>query len=397
LASPQKNTPAIVLVHRLPLRGGTDMRNMQAIRALEPHGLAVFGLKGGRRPPPPDLDGVAWEAWDGELRTASLTGDWLRDPEAHPTDAWFDEQALAAVCALADRTGARLAVVEGLPLRRYIEPLRRRGLRVVLDAHNLEGPLARDLVAGRRDPLSSMIAARWELIEARAFAAADQVWVCSESDAARARELYPGTAPLVVVPNTVPVPSPEDGSERDPATLVYPAMYGYPPNVRAAELLLGEILPALAERLPDVRLQLVGESPTPAMEAAAARDPRVEVTGPVPDVAPYLAKATVLPVPLLQGGGTRIKILEALAARLPVVSTTKGAEGLDLTPGEHFLLADTTDEMVAALARVCLDGALRERLASAGEEVVRERYTQATADAAVAHALERLDPVSWPA
>jgi glycosyltransferase involved in cell wall biosynthesis len=126
-------------------------------------------------------------------------------------------------------------------------------------------------------------------------------------------------------------------------------------------------------RHPDWTLSLVGSNPSPAVLALRS-SPNVEVTGTVGDVRPYYRDALAAIVPLRVGGGTRLKILEAMAAGTPVISTALGAEGLAVSPGENILLTETAEQWVAALEAVSSDGALRSRLAGAGHALVRERY-----------------------
>jgi glycosyltransferase involved in cell wall biosynthesis len=110
------------------------------------------------------------------------------------------------------------------------------------------------------------------------------------------------------------------------------------PNAKAAEFLAREVLPAIRSRFPNARLQLVGRNPGPDV-LALGELPGVEVAANVPDVGVYLGRATLLAVPLDSGGGTRLKILEAFAAGLPVVSTPIGCEGIDATNGRHLWIA----------------------------------------------------------
>jgi glycosyltransferase involved in cell wall biosynthesis len=380
-------------VRRLPAHGGADIRSLQLISALRAAEPAVFGLTGDPVSRPEGAAVSAWESsGDEALYDPRPRLDWLRDPDAHSTDRWFTERAWSRLRATVKRTGAGVAVLETLALQRYIAPLRDLGLRVVVDAHNVEAAVAAELLQGRLDVLSRRLVARLRLVEERAFAAADQVWVCGTTDAERVRNLYPDVGVPMVVPNTVPVERYAGAAAPEPATLVYPGSFAYPPNARAVSTLLEEVFPAFAERVAHARLRLVGERPTGAMLAAAERDPRVEVTGAVPDVVPHLAAASAVPVPLREGGGTRFKVLEAMAAGVPVVSSAKGVEGLEVTPGEHFLPAETATEMVDALVAVCTDPGLRVRLAERGRALVAERYDQDAADAAVVAALRQLDP-----
>jgi glycosyltransferase involved in cell wall biosynthesis len=316
---------------------------------------------------------------------------WLKDPMGHPSDHWYSPVAEAELCEMVARVEPDVVVIEHLWLHRYIPRLKELGCRVVLDAHNLEGPLHEEVASGRNDPFSAMFAKRAAAIEAAALETVDQVWACSEDDARRIGELYPSAAPVIVVPNTIDVDRyARTGEPGPPTALLYPAVFEYLPNGLAAARLVDEIFPALANVRPDVRLALVGMGPTAHMEEAAARDPRIEVTGRVPDTLPYLHGAGVMPVPLHEGGGTRFKALEAFAAELPVVSTAKGVEGLGAVPGEHYLRAETTDEFVAALLGLFDDETEREALTSRALAFVQERYSLAAARESVTRALAAL-------
>src|SRR5207244_8232534 len=120
---------------------------------------------------------------------------WLGDPSAHPSDRWHPAVAAAELKELVDEMEPDVVLVGQLWLHHFIPGLRELGCRVVLDAQNLEGPLHAELAAPRRDRLSVTFAERAFAIEGRAFESVDQVWACSEHDAARARDLYPAAAP----------------------------------------------------------------------------------------------------------------------------------------------------------------------------------------------------------
>lgn len=144
------------------------------------------------------------------------------------------------------------------------------------------------------------------------------------------------------------------------------------PNAAAARFLAREVLPALRARVPGATLAVVGRDPPPDLLALNGT-PGIEVTGGVPDVKPYLLRASVLAVPLDAGGGTRLKILEAFAAGLPVVSTAVGAEGIDAQPGTHFALAERP-AFAAATAAVLADHAGSARMAERARELARAVY-----------------------
>src|SRR5207244_493040 len=122
------------------------------------------------------------------------------------------------------------------------------------------------------------------------------------------------------------------------------------------------------------RLLLVGRSPPPSLRERVARQEHVELHANVPDVRPFLARSGVLAVPLRIAGGSRIKILEALSAGLPVVSTRVGAEGLDITPGRDLTIVESADEMVKVLIEGLHHPEALTTLARAGQRLVRERY-----------------------
>lgn len=181
--------------------------------------------------------------------------------------------------------------------------------------------------------------------------------------------------PVEVVPNGVDLEAfprlPFDGA--DPRALVFVGAMRYRPNADAARFFVSEILPCLRETIPDARLMIVGADPPP--EVMALGDvPGVQVTGTVSDVRPWVGNAGAVVVPLLSGGGTRLKILEAFAMGRPVVSTSIGAAGIDARDGEHLLLADQPEAFARAIARLMAEPGLRERLVEQASALVRDRY-----------------------
>jgi glycosyltransferase involved in cell wall biosynthesis len=220
--------------------------------------------------------------------------------------------------------------------------------------------------------------------------------VCSAEDARLLRELYQPVAPLVVIPNAVrlasydAVPRRRAVSGATPLTVLFMGMYSYIPNRLAAEFLIREVFPRLCAACDDCRLILVGAMPTDAMRDAAARDARISVTGLLYDVREQLAEATVMAVPLFQGSGTRLKILEAFAARLPVVSTRQGSEGLDAQPATHLLRAETANEFAAAILRLWRNPDLAERLAGQARALVAERFSWTSVETRVRAAIGAL-------
>ncbi len=160
---------------------------------------------------------------------------------------------------------------------------------------------------------------------------------------------------------------------REKNHLVFVGTMNYWPNEQAMLYFHREILPLIRARIPDVVLSVVGLKPPPSIRALHDGK-HVFVHADVPEVAPYVQRATLSIVPLRVGGGTRLKILESLALGTPVVSTTIGAEGLDLQHGEHLLLADYSEDFADSVIQLLSDEVLSQRLADQGLEQVRKLY-----------------------
>jgi glycosyltransferase involved in cell wall biosynthesis len=162
-------------------------------------------------------------------------------------------------------------------------------------------------------------------------------------------------AHVTVIPNGVDCSAFEGAvtAERASRTVLYVGALDWPPNVNAAKFLAREVLPALRQRVPDARVALVGRNPSADVRALATPDGSVQVHADVPDVVPFFAAAAALAVPLEAGGGSRLKILEAFAAGLPVVSTPIGCEGIEVEDGKHLVICNR-DRFAEALAGLLL-------------------------------------------
>jgi glycosyltransferase involved in cell wall biosynthesis len=147
---------------------------------------------------------------------------------------------------------------------------------------------------------------------------------------------------------------------------------GYHANADGAVWFVREIWPHLRQHVPQMVLTIVGASPSTEV-LALRNEPGVEVTGSVPDTRPYYAEAFAAIVPLRVGAGTRLKILEGMAARVPVVSTEIGAEGLDVSPGENILIAENPQDWIRAFFELRNDSR-RSALIAAGQHLVQSRY-----------------------
>ncbi|MBO0722349.1 MAG: glycosyltransferase, partial [Blastocatellia bacterium] len=160
----------------------------------------------------------------------------------------------------------------------------------------------------------------------------------------------------------------------EPNHLVFTGSMDWLPNEDAIRYFTAQILPLIRLSIPDVRLTVVGRNPFPGLIELSKRDPAIVVTGRVDDVRPYIERAAAYVIPLRIGGGTRLKVYEALAMERPLISTTVGAEGLPVSDGEELLLADTPENFAAAVVRVLHDRSLASRLGTRAAATVRERF-----------------------
>jgi glycosyltransferase involved in cell wall biosynthesis len=260
--------------------------------------------------------------------------------------------------------------VESVLVGQRLRNLWARQLRVSRSGRlaSLPAPLQRLVVRIRRTPrLVSRTAALvldwpgWRRGEWLAFRGCERVLVCSEAD----RKLLGATQKIVVVPNGFDLHGAPAGEMRtgSGATIGFWGLMSYPPNTDGATWLVTEILPHLRRLVPEVQVRIIGRG---GDNLRVPSPPDVVATGEVADMSPELARVDVAVVPLRMGGGTRIKIVEAWAHRIPVVSTSLGAYGLDARDGHDVLLADDPAEFARAVHRVLSDGELRRRLVRNG-------------------------------
>jgi glycosyltransferase involved in cell wall biosynthesis len=166
--------------------------------------------------------------------------------------------------------------------------------------------------------------------------------------------------------------------QRDPHNLVFTGSMDWLPNEDAIRYFTDQIMPLVKQSVPDLTLTVVGRNPFPGLVELSKRDPSIIVTGRVDDVRPYMERATAYVVPLRIGGGTRLKIYEAMAMEKPIISTTIGAEGLPLRDGEQLLLADTAEAFAQSIVRVLSDETLARRLGQQAASEVREKFGWST-------------------
>jgi sugar transferase (PEP-CTERM/EpsH1 system associated) len=256
-------------------------------------------------------------------------------------------------------------------------PMRGR-VPVVLFEHNVEYLIWQRLAALESKPWRrALFELEWRKVRRQERAMcrrADLTIAVSTEDRDRLAALAPGAA-VTAIPTGVdtnyftPSSLPEI-----PARLVFTGSMDWQPNEDAVTYFADAILPRIHREIPTVSFAIVGRRPNARVRAVAERAGML-VTGTVDDVRPYIAQAAVYVVPLRAGGGTRLKIFEALAMRKPVVSTTVGAEGLALTPGREFLAADDPDTFAQEVVALIRDPARRRTLGQAGRELVETHYS----------------------
>ena len=177
-----------------------------------------------------------------------------------------------------------------------------------------------------------------------------------------------------VVPNGTDTDYFESATEPDANALIYTGGMNMFANRDAITYFVDQVWPLIVARMPKTRFLAVGQDPPPELLAYAARDARIVVTGKVPDIRPYVKQAAVYVVPLRVGGGTRLKVLDAMASGKAIVSTTVGCEGLDVTPGEQLIVEDDPRRFAAAVIELLGDSARRAALGNAARTLAEQRY-----------------------
>ena len=212
---------------------------------------------------------------------------------------------------------------------------------------------------------------RWDRVQRRAAASVRTVLVCSAVDISRS-----GCANAVEVPNGYEEqwpPVPHDAiHDPDHPVFLFIGLLGYEPNIDAVRWFARDVMPRILRSLPGAEFRVVGRH-AESVEALGSL-PGVTIVGSVDSLRPELEGADVAVVPLRSGAGTRLKVVEAMANHLPIVSTSIGCEGIDVSDGTHLLVADDAEEFARRSVEVVVDGPVRQRLIAAAAERYEERY-----------------------
>jgi polysaccharide biosynthesis protein PslH len=270
----------------------------------------------------------------------------------------------------------------------------------VIFTHNVEAMIWKRHYEVAKNPIWKAISRlEWRKMEAaerRYLSRADRVLTVSETDRDAFTPFLPHQT-ITVIPTGVDVdyfkPMPV---EELPNSLVFTGSMDWLPNEDAILYFVEGILPLIRQQCPDVSLEVVGRNPSRKLQAVVQVEKAVRLTGWVDDIRPFLARGSVCIVPLRIGGGTRLKIFEAMAMGKATVSTTIGAEGLPVRSGENILLADTPQDFADAVISLFRDSNRRCSLGSAARTLVEENYSWQKIAESFSHTLEDVVAAHMP-
>jgi polysaccharide biosynthesis protein PslH len=367
-----------VTTHAPVLRSGRAMRTYGVARALAANGgLDLLYLRFEGSAPDAAFSAIAGARMHAVsssrgARRVFAYARGLRGGTPRSLARGISPELAAAAEVLAAQPNRGRVIADGPVAAATLAALARRR-PVVYNAHNFESGFRHELGGPGMDS-----PARLRAFERGLLANAAESWMVSEADVAAARELCP-SARLRYAPNVVDVAAiepvqPRAGSQR----AIFVANFAYAPNRDGLRFMLEQVLPRVWAELPDAKLTLVGAG----LEQPPSSDPRVQALGFVDDLPGAYAEASCAVVPLLVGGGTPLKLIEALAYALPVIATPRAVAGLAVSDGEDCLIADGADAFAAILVRILRSGdpALGER----GRRLAAERYSIETLTALLA-------------
>jgi len=375
-----------------PLRGGAYLRSYHLLAELAREAEVSFvTLRSRTGPGATVLDGAreALEAHCERVRILDIPAERL--PFARETivarslvsgsydEVWLRSRSMAA--AVAEEVASfrpSLVYFDTIGLSQYARGM--AGLPLVMNHHNVESHMMRRRAAAARNPvLRSILAVQARRLEAAEAATArtfDLHLAVSVLDRERLAAIHPGIRAEVVPNGTDTDYFAARGSAEPlvPESLVFVGGLHWYPNRSAVEWLLREVVPMLRARRPGFRLTVVGKAPTAEMLRIAREDPRIRLVGEAEDIRPFVRESAVFACPMHEGGGTRLKILDAMAQGVPVVATSMAVEGIDVVDGDSALLADDPSRFVDALIRVFDDRALGERLSRRARAIVEREF-----------------------
>ena len=306
-----------------------------------------------------------------------ITGKWPL-----PVLNYTSRQMIAALSRLDSKPGFELVHLDSIHMFRYVKSLELilgKSLKVTYDWHNIESEamhrFADSTTSSARRIYANITARKLEALEGGILANGFGHIVCSDRENIQLRRIAP-EARVAVVENGVDCAYFSE-LKRPPGRyrIVYVGKMDYYPNVEAVIGFAHKTWPMVRDQMVGLTFTIVGAHPTAAVQALASI-PGIEVTGTVPDVRPYYREALAAVVPLRTGGGTRLKILEAMAGSVPVISSPLGAEGLIVSPGSDILISDPDDprSWVQHLLELAQSEERREEITNRALQLVKTRY-----------------------
>jgi glycosyltransferase involved in cell wall biosynthesis len=264
------------------------------------------------------------------------------------------------------------------PSYSFIIPwLRLMGKNLVLDEHGVELEFIKEIhqATGRKLKLTKLL--RTLLLEWIGVKCSSAIFVCSNIDGKKLQEIY--SVPekkIIVIPNGVAKEffKPVKAINYGLPAILFLGSYNHPPNISAVKFLITEVIPRVFSKNNEAVFVFVGRNP-PSWLGSGSYENRIRVFGNVDDVKPFIAGAKIVVTPIFHGSGTRIKILECGAIGKPIVSTSKGAEGLDVIDGKNILIRDDTQEFSAAVLKLLDDDSLAYKIGANLRQLVEEEYS----------------------
>ncbi|WP_432471600.1 glycosyltransferase [Amphritea sp. HPY] len=313
----------------------------------------------------------------------------------------IDDVTITSVVDALRLISPTVIVLEGVALLPLIEPLRYAfpTTKLVVDFHNIEHQLLRDIDKARIPKLLRCLTPvfhrnDWEdayQADLKAGRLADAIWVCSADDAKCARDMGI-KSPIYVVPNPVPkwCEALSVADHGDVFNLLFIGHLGYPPNKEAVRFLARKVFPEVKSVLPETKLIISGRNPGKTMKTLIQRMEEAILIPNPSELLPVYNKSSCLILPIFEGGGTRIKVLEALSVGRPIIATEKAVEGIGLIPDIHYLKAQTSKQFCEQIFRLHENPELGLLLRNNGSEHIAKNYSAAAHYRAVESGLKLL-------
>lgn len=340
------------------------------------------------------------------LQDVFLTGKTFpaRTPDFVVAD--LSDHLLQSVSRQVQNENPDVIIIEGVFLGRLAAQLQASGATIIIDAHNVESALLRQIDLAKAPRILGPLRAlgkrsRWrraKAAESQLAGLASSIWVCSEQDKRDLAALVGPKTPIDVVPNPVPVwcanvPPPQGAPFcTDAIRLLFVGHLGYAPNINAAKSLARDILPCIQRSHPQASLTICGRAPARRLTRFLNKAKGVTLIPSPDDLATFYHNADIALIPLYEGGGTRIKVLEAMACGLPVIASAKAVEGLGLGDRSEFLVAETPEDYAQSITDLAIDNGLRTQMIERASTFVAAHHSQGIVTATVERLLMSVAP-----